>query len=260
MKNRVIILAAVSGLLSLVATYGQFGPRGAGGMGGPRTPELGGSMAKLFGNNSAYSATLEWQIANPSGGPATTMQGKMAFDNGRTRMEMDMAAMKGLPPEHAAQMKSMGMDKMVTISLPEKKVHYLIYPGMQGYAEMTAPNPEAAKPESESKVDITELGKETVDGHPCVKKKVVVTDKEGNKHESTVWNATDLKDFPIKIETNEQGHQTTMMFKDVKLSKPDAGQFEPPSDYKKYDNVMSMMMQRGMRGVGRGMGMPPGDQ
>jgi len=39
-------------------------------------------------------------------------------------------------------------------------------------------------------------------GRPsCVKNKVIVTDDKGDKHESTVWNATDLKNFPVKIET-----------------------------------------------------------
>jgi hypothetical protein len=150
------------------------------------------------------------------------------------------------------------MDKMVNIALPDKKVHYLVYPNMQSYAQMPIQNEEAAKPESDFKVEITELGKETVDGHPCVKNKAVVTDKEGNKLESTVWNATDLKDFPIKIETTERGHKVTMLYKDVKLSKPDASQFEPPSDYKKYDSPMALMMQQGMmRGRPGGMGTPP---
>ena len=34
------------------------------------------------------------------------------------------------------------------------------------------------------------MGMKTLDGHPCVKNKVVVTDKEGIKHEWMVWNAT----------------------------------------------------------------------
>ena len=65
-------------------------------------------------------------------------------------------------------------------------------------------------------METTELGKDTVDGHPCVKNKVIVTDNEGSKHESTVWNATDLKNFPVKIETDRTGRQTmTMLFKNV---------------------------------------------
>ena len=265
MKNRVKALTAVLALLTVASVYSQFGQRPGGrGMGGPpRGPDLGGAMGKLFGNNSAFSATMESQMTSPSGEQNMTMTGKLAFDNGQSRFEMDMSEMKGAqrPPEATAQMKAMGMDKMVSITVPDKKVVYLVYPNLQAYVENPIQNQEVAKSESDFKVEITELGKEAVDGHPCVKNKAVVTDKEGNKHESTVWNATDLKNFPIKIETTEQAHKMTMLFKDVKLSKPDASLFEPPSDCKKYDNFMSLMMQQGMRGMGRGgMGAPPGQQ
>ena len=107
------------------------------------------------------------------------------------------------------------------------------------------------------KVETTELGKDTVDGHPCVKTKFIVTDDQGNKHESVVWNATDLKKFPVKIETVQQGQTMTILFKDVILAKPDAGLFEPPSSYTKYDSMQTMMREQMMKRMGGGMGMPP---
>jgi Domain of unknown function (DUF4412) len=260
MKNHVKALVAVLAVLSSVPAYSQPSqPRG--GMGGPGGgPDLGGAMAKLFGDNKAFSATLQIETANPSGaGENMSLTGSEAFDNGKTRFEMDMSSMKGsqMPAGHMAQMKSMGMDKVVSITRPDQKSHYLVYPGLQAYVEIPVQNSEFTKPESDFKVEITELGKDTVEGHPCIKNKAVVTDDQGNKHEATLWNATDLNKFPIKIETTEQGHKMTLLFKDVKLSKPDASLFEPPSDYKKYDNFMSMMMQH-MQGMHGGMmGQPP---
>lgn len=44
-----------------------------------------------------------------------------------------------------------------------------------------------------------------------------------------------------------------MLFKDVKLSKPDDGQFNPPSRLKKYDRMMAMRREDGRR-----PGYPPG--
>ena len=79
------------------------------------------------------------------------------------------------------------------------------------------------------KVETTQVGKETVDGHDCVKNQVTVTDKDGNKHVSTVWNASDLKDFPVKIVMNEGGNATTMLYKNISFAKPAASQFDPPS-------------------------------
>lgn len=259
MKNPLRALITVTASLTLLPVYAQFGgPPGGMGMGAPRGPEFSGGMAKIFGNNSAFTATMEMQTKDHSG-RTVTMPGKLAVDDGKSHFEIDMTKMTGheLGAEQAAQMKSMGFDRMVMISLPDKKTSLTVFPGMQAYIEMPIRDPEATKPASDFKMDVTELGKDTVDGHPCVKNKVVVTDKEGNQHESTVWNATDLKDFPVKIETQERGNTMTMVFKDVKLAKPDASEFNPPADYKKYDNMGAMMQQEMMKRMGGGrMGAP----
>ena len=198
------------------------------------------------------------QITDSSGN-TITMPGKIYFDTGKSRFEINMADMKGgnMPPNAAAQMKSMGMDQAVTIARPDQKVAYLIYPGLQSYAEIQLSNADSAPTNSDYKVKITEIGKETMDGHPCVKNKYVVTDNQGVKHESTVWNATDLKKFPVKIQTTEQGEDVTMLFKNVSLTKPAASLFDPPAGFKKYDDVQQLMQQEMMKRMGGGMGMPP---
>ena len=254
MKNHFSILASTIICLGLLPAYSQSGPPG----GAPGGPHLGGAMSKLFGDNQAFSATLEMQVTDKSGKPMS-MPGKISFDTGKSRFEINMADMKGgqMPPDTAAQMKSMGMDQMVTIARPDKKAAYLIYPGMQSYAEIQPSNADSAPTNSDFKVETTEIGKDTVDGHPCVENKVVVTDKNGVKHESTVWNATDLKKFPVKIQTTEQGGIVTMLFKNVSLTKPAASLFDPPADFKKYDNVQQLMQQEMMKRMGGGMGMPP---
>ena len=214
-------------------------------------------MSKLFGDNKAFSAALEMQTKDDSGSPIT-MPGKISFDAGKSRFEFNLADMKGgkMPPDAVAQMKSMGFDQMVAISLPDKKAAYLLYPGLQSCVQMKLPETEASPATNDYKMEATELGKETVDGHPCVKNKVVVTGKDGTKHESTVWNATDLKNFPIKIQSTEQGRDATMLFKNVSLTAPAASQFELPPDYQKYDNMQALMQQVMMKRMG-GMGMPP---
>jgi len=222
----------------------------------PGVPQFGNGIEKLFGDNQTFSATLEMQMNN-SRNPMT-MSGKMSFDKGNSRTEMDMADMKGggLSPDAMTQMKSMGLDRMVTISQSNKKVVYVIYPNAQAYTEMTSPDSAAAATNADSKVEITELGKETVAGHPCVKNKAVVTDKQGEKHEFIVWNATDLKNFPVKIEMNEQGSAITTSYSDISFAKPAASLFTPPTGYTKYDNVQEMMQAVMMKKMG-GMGLTP---
>ncbi|MGD0253478.1 MAG: DUF4412 domain-containing protein, partial [Verrucomicrobiota bacterium] len=173
MKNYPRILAFTVLCLSLVSAHAQFGPA-------PGGPNLGGPMGKLFGNNQAFSAALEVQNADSSGN-TITMPGKFSFDAGKSRFEINMANVQGkqMPPDAAAQMKSMGLDQMVMVARPDKKVAYLIYPGMQSYVETDLTEAESAATNGDYKVETTELGNETVDGHPCVKNKVVVTDKDG---------------------------------------------------------------------------------
>jgi hypothetical protein len=260
MKKHFIILVSLLTGLVLLPARAQPGA-GGGAAGGPN---LGGPLSKLFGSNQTFSAGMEMQVTDRAG-KSVTMPGKISFDTGKSRFEFNLADMKGgqMPPDAAAQMKSMGMDQNVTIARPDKNNVYLVLPGMQSYVEMPMPKGDRAPTNADFKVDITELGKDTVDGHPCVKNKYVVTDNEGLKHESTVWNATDLKNFPVKIQTTEKGDEVTMLFKNVSLAKPAASVFEAPSGYTKYDNIQALMQQQMMKAMGGGgfpgqMGPPPG--
>ena len=67
-----------------------------------------------------------------------------------------------------------------------------------------------------------------------------------------------LKKFPVQIVTEQNGNTMTMIFKDVQLSPPDAGQFEPPVGFRKYDSMMSLMQTEMMKHMGGGRGVPPG--
>jgi outer membrane lipoprotein-sorting protein len=251
MKKHSLILAAALLALGFAPATSLFGQM-------PNGPRFGNGMDKLFGKNQTFSATMKMQMTN---GSPVTMSGKMSFDKGNSRFEMNLSEMKGgnMPPQAMAQMKTMGLDRMVTISHPDKKVVYMIYPNAQSYTEITPAASDSTATNSDAKVEMTELGKETVDGHPCVKNKAIVTDKQGEKHEFTVWNATDLKNFPIKIEMNEQGRAMTMSYSDISFSKPDASLFNPPAGYTKYDSMQEMMQAVMMKKMG-GMGMSPPQQ
>lgn len=261
MKTNFTRILATAALLTAITSNAQMGgPRGMGGMGGGTQPtEMIAAFSKLFGENSGFSADLALSMNAQGGNGPMSIPGKIAFDSGKSRFEMDLTKMEGGGMEGMAdQMKSMGMDKIVIISQPEKKLSYMIYPGLRSYAEMPTQNAQPDSKEEEIKIDTSDLGEETVDGHPTMKKRVVFTDARGRKQQALTWNATDLKDFPIKIEANEQGTKVTISFKNVKLTKPVANLFEPPSNFKKYDNMMTMMQEQMMQRMGNGQGMRMG--
>jgi hypothetical protein len=102
-------------------------------------------------------------------------------------------------------------------------------------------------------MELTALGKETLDGHACIRNKTVITDSQGHQKEYTVWNATDLNQFPVKIQTtNSLGESETTFYRNIKLAKPDAKLFELPAGYRKYTDLGAMMqdiMTKQMQGI-----------
>lgn len=260
MTSPITFLTALFLLIQATQAAAQFG--GGGGASGSSTgPSFSGEMLKLFGENKDFSADLEFQVREGGAGAPLTMPGKIEVSDGKTRFEMDLTQAKGeqIPPEAIGQLKQMGMDKMVTVSLPKKDLSYLIYPGLEAYVQLPINDPDANASETDFEMEITELGKEEVAGHKCIKNKVVVTEKDSTVHESTVWNAIDLKKFPVKIETTEDGHEIVLLFTNVKLTTPAASQFSPPSSYTKYDNMMAMMQEIMMKRMGGAAGgMPQG--
>ena len=228
------------------------GARGGMGSGVPDLLQFNGALGKLFGDHKSFVAVMEVEAKQGSGDDNITLPTKLSFLDGNTRIEMDLSRAKGsqIPPGAADQLKAMGMTDMTMISREDKQIAFLVYPGLTSYAEMKSEG-------SKLKMDTTELGKETMDGHPCVKNKVTVTEANGKVTDSTVWKATDMKKFPVRIETADGKNKVTMKFKDVIFAKPASALFDPPAGYTRYDNVQTMQEQVMKKMLG-GAGAKPG--
>jgi hypothetical protein len=224
--------------LSLLAGAAASGFGGA-----PQTPRFGGVMNKLFEDNNAFTAKIDMEIKEPGGAQPITMPGKISFLQGKTRFEMDLTQVKGtqIPAAAAAQLKAFGMGEVTMISRPDKQLAFMVYPGLQSYIENALADDEAAGPEAKYQMTKAELGKEAVNGNACVKNKVVVTDEKGNKHEAVVWNASALKNFPVKMQYTEDGRDATLTFSNIKFDKPDAGVFDPPAGFVRHESVAGFL-------------------
>jgi len=149
---------------------------------------------------------MEFGVPDDASNPII-MRMKLSVDSGKSRSEFINTAADILAPHMSpaatARWKSNGLDQipMVTVTRLDKKVACLIYPGRQSYVERDLSEAESAAMSSGDKTETTELGQETVEGHPCVRNKAIVTDKRGYQHELIVWKAADLNNFPVKIET-----------------------------------------------------------
>lgn len=208
-------------------------------MGGP--PGLDAMMTKFFGDIKAFSATGNMSLK--AAGDDMTMPMEFAMLEEKVRMDFDLTQMKSakMPGGMGAQLKQMGMDKMATVMDNTKKSVLIIYPGLKSYVEMPVPKEQAELMQKDIKFETAELGEETIEGHPCKKNKLSFTDEKGKKREALIWNAKDLKNFPIKIQTSQDGNDVTLLYSNIKLEKPEAKLFVTPDDHTKYDNIQALM-------------------
>ena len=222
--------------------------------GGGGNGAVSGAMLKLFGKNAAFTAKMTVHLLDASNQETMSMPMTMALSEGKVRNDVDMSEMKSamIPPQAIEQMKQMGMDKMSSIIRSDLKKSFQVYPGMKAYLEVPMNDEDSKTLASEPKMEKTELGKETIDGHASVKNKVVLTDGSGKTQEFTVWNATDLKDFPVQIQIKDNGQNVRMNYTDVKFAKTDAKQFDAPAGFTKYTGMQEFqqaVMQKMMGGA-----------
>lgn len=224
----------------------QFGPSGGG---GAKPPGLNSSLAKIFGKNTGFSAKVQMIMTDTTGKEVMNAPVDFAFSEGSVSWDMDLALVKSasIPPQAIEQMKQMGMSRIISITKSGGKAFYLVYPGLQSYAEMPLPASEQGTEKSEIKTE--KVGEETLNGHKCVKNKVTVM-ADGKPQELFTWNASDLNDFPVRVEFTDSGSKVTMDYKDVKLTKPDAKLFAPDANFTKYDNVQQMLQGAMMKRFG----------
>lgn len=212
---------------------------------------MSAALTKLFGDIKAFTANAEVQALDGEQKELASMPMDFAMLDKKIRVEIDLLQVKSrnMPPGATATLKQMGLAHVVSIIRPDTKMLYVFYPEAQ--ASLVTP----LSNEGDSKVTKAPQGKEKLDGHPCVKNKVTIKDEKGETVEATTWNATDLKDFPLQIQTKEKENTSFVRFKQVKLEKPDAKLFEVPPGYTQYSNQQDLV-QGVMRKVMGGPGAP----
>ena len=191
------------------------------------------AFVKLFGAVGPFTAKVDTQVLDPYQKEVVRLLMDFASFEGKVRIEINLAQMqsKDLPPSKIAELKESGMDRIISLFRPDKKVTYVIYPGIQSYQTLPLAKEDTDAFEKGLKLEKTALGKEALDGHDCVKYKVVVKDTNGPVLQAVTWNAADLKDFPLQIEMKEKINTVRMHFTQLRFTKPDPQQFDVPAAY-----------------------------
>jgi hypothetical protein len=213
---------------------------------------LNAAMLKLFGDITSFSSKADVRMLEKGAKEPLTMTVDFAMLDGKVRMDLDISAIKSkqLPAESLGAFKSAGLDKIVTVVRPDRKQALLIYPLIKSYVEMPMSKEEAADIDRKFKLQKTKLGRESIDGHACEKNSVVVTGDNGTRHDAIVWYAEDLKNFPVQMQMDQQQMTVVMRYRDVKLTKPDAKQFEAPATFTKYVSNEELMQNAMLKMLG----------
>jgi len=200
-------------------------------------------LAKLFKEFGGFSAKAEVQELDGAKNQTTLVPMEFSLLETRIRAAIDMSQVKSqsISPDEAAQLRQMGLAQVVTIIRPDKKLVYVIYPDQKSAISVPLPKEDSDASEKEAKIDKTALGKETIDGHACTKNNVIVSNDQGKMLEAVTWEAADLKNFPIQIQTRDSGKTTIVHYRDVRLEKPALTQFDPPKEYVMYKDMMELM-------------------
>ena len=209
---------------------------------GPGSPGVTASLIRLFGTNTAFTAQAEVQILGLDQKERVGLPMLITRLDSKIRVEVDMARMRNREqPDALARLAPLGMDRVISLIRPEQHTTWVAFPKLQSVVKLAMPHAEADAFLKKATVDRTTLAKEKMEGHPCVKQRVVITDDHAQKHEATVWTATDLRDFPVCVATREGNDTVVMRFRQLQFTRADAKVFEPPTGYTDYADMQALM-------------------
>lgn len=202
------------------------------------------TFAKIFGNNAAFTATAEMHVTHKDGKHNRNIEMQYFVRDGKVRMNMNLAKMgEQIPPEALSRMKRLGMERYIIILHPGTDQRaVMMYPDIRAYVELNARAP--GKHNNSPQITKTRVGTDTVDGHPCVKYKLTVTRPDGSHGHMTEWEATDLHNFPIKLAMSDNTTASSIVFKHIDHTPPDASLFDVPGHYKRYDSLQQLMISQ----------------
>ena len=210
--------------ITIIFAFSLFVLSGCGPKEKPLSQEEIKEAAAFFGGNINFTATQVSSRHNPTAlkkaAEEPTITTEIAFSEGKQR---------------DAVMSSPGSTAFVTITRPDRNLVYSVWPGeLNIFVEQVLRSPQsAATPTPNPIKEKSDIGEETIDGHPCIKCKVVIQEGGGTT-EWTTWEATDLNRFPIRAEYPAGGKIMKFEYTNVKLEKPDPSLFEPPKGCKKF--------------------------
>ena len=215
---------------------------------GANSPGVSASLIRLFGTNNAFTALAEVQVLDKDNKERIGMPMNFTLLENKIRLEVDMAKLRGREQSEAlARMKPLGLDSVVSIIRPDQRISCIVFPKVKAFTKLEMPHTEADAFTRKVKIERAVVKKEKMQGHACVKNRVIITAEDGSKHEATVWNASDLRDFPVCVATKENEGTVVIRFSQIQFTRAETNRFEPPAGYLSCADMQVLALGPGMK-------------
>ncbi|HEV2328519.1 MAG TPA: hypothetical protein VGY56_07000 [Verrucomicrobiae bacterium] len=209
-----------------------------------KAPWLNYFFSKVSPNTPEFSATGAMAICNPKGVVQFIMPMDLAVSSNCFRWQADAMKIWPMPPQAKTLAKLIHTDTIVFLTKKNERMVYMIYPSVQAYIPIPIPDSALAEFDTRSdtiQIQKTELGQETLLGHPCIKYKAVDTEPNVPPQEGLIWSATDLQGFPIGMVLHSEGALMKFNFQEVQIRNPDSSLFVIPTNYISFTNSADLL-------------------
>jgi hypothetical protein len=187
---------------------------------------LAGPVAAVLTNLNGFSAHITFTTSSPEGA-ALAKSGELLGREGRLIFQ---------PTLHIKGKRARTEGGLFFIWDETKHSGYVLSEALQGYAPIKSDAGAA------SQLSITKEGIQAdVNGHPCHRCGAVVVLNNGLEARLTLWQADDVKHFPVRIEAGNGPNHMTLDFSEIRLESPAQELFLPPDGFTAYASSIALM-------------------
>ncbi len=209
-----------------------------------KAPWLQYFFAKMSPDTPEFSASGQIDLCDPSGNVQLELPMNLAASTNVFRWEIDVSQIRPMPPQAQSMAKTLRLDKIAFLIRKDEQKLYILYPNLAAYVQAPIP-PEAmaqfAASSDSVKLQKTPIGQAFVDGHPCIKNKVIDTEPNIPPQAGVEWDANDLQGFPIKMELQVSQGLMRFNFQEVTIQSPGGSLFQIPANYTFFKSDADLM-------------------
>jgi hypothetical protein len=213
-----------------------------------QTPMVSAILNRVLDKAAPFTAKIILQVAGKAEATASTAMGTLEFKDGNMRCEAKLGEISSaqLTSNARSLVRQINGDIFILLTRADQKTNYLVLPGAQACLVMPLPSLKLSATES--------FGEENIDGHACLKDKMLVTTPLGATDEVFVWRAKDLKSFPIQVQIVDSGEVFRIVLRDAQTKPALAERFHVPVGLTRYttieDLLQSILLDRMKRRMG----------